>query len=87
MAESSNAKNISTNGQLPPIRNMPKWFRQYLRHVGMIPTPTVPQVPPLNPLMGEAPSKVIDFLKLCKDFQSMGGICFSGTENYTEARA
>jgi len=41
MYESSNARDNSVppNGQLPPIRNMPEWFKEYLRHVGMIPIP------------------------------------------------
>jgi len=37
--------------------------------------------------MGEAPPRVIDFPKLCKDFHNMGGKCFNGTEPYNEAVA
>jgi len=87
MAECSNSRNISANGQLPPIQNMPEWFKQYLRHVGPIPISQVPLAPPQNLLMAEAPPRVIDFPKLCKDFQNMGGKCFNKTEPYNEAIA
>jgi len=87
MAESSNARNISTNGQLPPIRNMPEWFQQYLRHVGTIPIPQVPLAQPQNPPVCETPPRVVDFPKLCKDFQNMRGRCFNGTKSYNEAVA
>jgi len=66
---------------------MPEWFKQYLRHVGTIPIPQIPLAPPQNLLMVEALPRVIDFPKLCKDFQNMGGKCFNGTEPYNEAIA
>jgi len=41
ITESSNVRNTSIlpNGPIPQIRNIPKWFKQYIKHVGMVPIP------------------------------------------------
>ena len=66
---------------------IPGWFRRYLEARANdagpadIPPPAATIPPPPPP-----PPRAIAFSKICKDFRSMGGKDFKGTESFVEAR-
>ena len=70
--------------KIPEGAHVPSWFRQYLEARAAAAGPAdVPPPPPPAPVI---PPRGDAFSKICKDFRSMGGKPFSGSETFVEAR-